>query len=161
METDNLHTQVTQHKYTRNTTHKQSKQTENNHNCKTLGLFPLLSDEIWITVMKSEKKVLARLERKRLLRKPLGFQFALVSFVFFLHVSLTIEKKYEKIKNCDESADVTTNIPSCHQIHGRNVRERDYFPRHTGVQRRKVKNETINILDIKTHYTHCTKLETY
>ena len=28
----------------------------------------------------------------------------------------------------------------------RNIRERDYFPRHSGVQRRKI------ILDIKTHY---------
>ena len=44
-ETDNLHTQVTHHKYTTNTsntTHKQSKQTENNQNCETLGLFILL-----------------------------------------------------------------------------------------------------------------------
>jgi len=46
-ETDNLHTQVTQHKYTSNTTHKQSKQTENDQNCKTLGLFILLSAKIW------------------------------------------------------------------------------------------------------------------
>ena len=56
-ETDNLHTQVTQHKYTTNTsntTHKQSKQTENNQNCETLGLFILLSAEIWITVMKND-----------------------------------------------------------------------------------------------------------
>ena len=56
-ETDNLHTQVTQHKYTTNTsniTHKQSKQTENNKNCETLGLFILLSAEIWITVMKND-----------------------------------------------------------------------------------------------------------
>ena len=58
-ETDNLHTQVTQHKYTSNTTQKQSKQTEfteNNQNCKTLGLFILLSAEIWITVMKNDRK---------------------------------------------------------------------------------------------------------
>ena len=56
-ETDNLHTQVTQHKYitnTRKTTHKQSKQTENNQNCETLGLFILLSAEIWITVLKND-----------------------------------------------------------------------------------------------------------
>ena len=55
-EADNLHTQVTQHKYTSNTTHKQSKQTENSQNCKTLGLFILLSAEIWITVMKNDRK---------------------------------------------------------------------------------------------------------
>ena len=56
-ETDNLRTQVTQHKYTTNTsntTHKQSKQTENNQNCETLGLFILLSAEIWITVMNND-----------------------------------------------------------------------------------------------------------
>ena len=56
-ETDNLHTQVTQHKYTTNTrktTHKQSRQTENNQSCETLGLFILLSAEIWITVMKND-----------------------------------------------------------------------------------------------------------
>ena len=56
-ETDNLHTQVTQHKYTTNTsntTHKQSKQTENNQNCETLGLFNFLSAEIWITIMKND-----------------------------------------------------------------------------------------------------------
>ena len=53
-ETGNLHTQV--HKYTSNTTHKQSEQTENNQNCKTLGLFILLSAEIWITVMKNDTK---------------------------------------------------------------------------------------------------------
>ena len=51
-ETDNLHTQGAQHKHTGNTTHKQSKQTENNQHCETLGLFILLSAEIWITVMK-------------------------------------------------------------------------------------------------------------
>jgi len=56
METDNLHTQVTQLKYTSNTTHKQSKQTESNQNCKTLGLFILLSAEIWVTVMKNGRK---------------------------------------------------------------------------------------------------------
>ena len=39
---------------TSNTTHKQSKQTENNQNCETLGLFILLSAEIWITVMKND-----------------------------------------------------------------------------------------------------------
>ena len=55
-ETDNLHSRVTQHKYTSNTTHKQSKQTENNQNCETLGLFNLLSAEIWITVMKNDRK---------------------------------------------------------------------------------------------------------
>ena len=53
-ETDNLHTQVTHYKYTTNTTHKQSKQTENNQNCETLGLFIFLSAEIWITVMKND-----------------------------------------------------------------------------------------------------------
>ena len=52
-ETDSLHTQVKQHKYT---THKQSRQTENNQNCETLGLFILLSAEIWITVMKNDWK---------------------------------------------------------------------------------------------------------
>ena len=48
-----------QHKYTSNTTHKQSKQTElteNNQNCKTLGLFILLSAEIMNTVMKNDRK---------------------------------------------------------------------------------------------------------
>ena len=55
-ETDNLHTQVTQHKYTSSTTHKQSKQTENYQNCKTLGLLILPSAEIWITVMKNNRK---------------------------------------------------------------------------------------------------------
>ena len=58
-ETDNLHTQVTQHKNTTNTsntTHKQSKQSENNQNCETLGLFIFLSAEIWITVMKNDWK---------------------------------------------------------------------------------------------------------
>ena len=55
-ETDNLHTQVTQHKYTSNTMHKQSKQTENNPNYKTLELFILLRAEIWITVRKNDRK---------------------------------------------------------------------------------------------------------
>ena len=32
-----------------------------------------------------------------------------------------------------------SQIPPYHQIHGRNIRERDYFPRHSGVQRRKIK----------------------
>jgi len=54
-ETDNVHTQVTQHEYTSNTTYKQWKQTEfteNNQNCKTLRLFIRLSAETWITFMK-------------------------------------------------------------------------------------------------------------
>ena len=54
-ETDNLHTS-TQHKYTSNITHKQSKQTGNNRNYKTLGLFILLRAEIWISVMKHDRK---------------------------------------------------------------------------------------------------------
>ena len=74
--TDNLHTQVTQQKYTTNTsntTHKQSKQTENNHNCETLGLFILLSAEIWITVMRNDWKCLQfffKKKRKKMLVFP-------------------------------------------------------------------------------------------
>ena len=36
------------------------------------------------------------------------------------------------------------------KFHGRNIREREFFPRHSGVQRRKIKK--ISILDIKTQY---------
>ena len=45
----------------------------------------------------------ARLERKRLLCKPLGLQFALVPFAFFPTCTRNERKKYEKIKSCYES----------------------------------------------------------
>ena len=49
--------------------------------------------------------------------------------------------------------ELTNSIPSYHQIHGRNIRERDHFPRHSGVQRRKIKKII--------HFGHQNSLQTY
>ena len=43
--------------------------------------------------------------------------------------------------------------PTTDQIHGRNIRERDYLPRHSGVQRRKIQKWI--------HFGHQNSLQTY